>query len=184
MPSSEYVRRYPVGRGSARSGVYFRVWAPIRSRVEVVVEAGRRCAPSGSGGLLLGFIDGRRRHKHHSASTTARASSRPGLALPTRRAAWTVTGRRSQRVRLNDREWRGVSPEGQVLLRIARRHVHAGRNLAAATERLLGVGRAGITAIEVMPVADFRPVRLGIRRHRAFAPTRLLRHARRVPAVR
>ena len=59
MPSSEYVRRYPVSQEVTRTGTHFRVWAPIRKRVEVVVERGPIAALDSEGdGYFSAFVDG------------------------------------------------------------------------------------------------------------------------------
>src|SRR5262249_36992539 len=74
----------------------------------------------------------------------------------------------------NDRDWRGVSDEGQVLY-----EMHVGTftlegTWAAACGRLPELAALGITALEVMPVADF-PGRFGWGYDGTclFAPTRL-----------
>jgi maltooligosyltrehalose trehalohydrolase len=185
MASSEYVRRYPVGAEVARSGAHFRVWAPIRSRVDVVVEGGPTAQlESEAGGYFSGFIasvdsgvgatvgDGMRYRFRldEGPALFPDPASRfqpdgphgPSQVVDPGSFVWT------------DREWRGVSPEGQVLYEL-----HVGTftpegTWAAATERLPELAELGITAIEVMPVADF-PGRFGWGYDGtcAFAPTRL-----------
>lgn len=57
--------------------------------------------------------------------------------------------------RWTDRDWRGLAPEGQVLY-----EMHIGTftpegTWTAATDQLAELARLGITAIELMPLADF-----------------------------
>src|SRR5262245_46682034 len=59
MATTHFVRRYSVGVEANRDGSHFRVWAPIRSRVEVVVEGGPTLdLAAESDGYFSGFAEG------------------------------------------------------------------------------------------------------------------------------
>ncbi len=175
-------RRLPVGAecvGSA--GVEFRIWAPKRRRVEVVLEGGpgqgtrHACTPQADG--------------YHSALVgPARAGTRYRFALdggqdlypdPASRAQPTGPHGPSEVVDplafdWSDDEWGGVEPSHAVVY-----EMHVGTytpqgTWAAATARLLDLANLGVTMVEMMPVADF-PGRFGWGYDgvNLFAPTRL-----------
>ena len=86
-----WARRLPVGAEvQPGGGVHFRVWAPARNRVEVVVEGGRACRlEPEANGYFSGFAPGCRRRARATASgSTARTSS-----TRTRRRGSSPTGR-------------------------------------------------------------------------------------------
>ncbi|WP_439621361.1 malto-oligosyltrehalose trehalohydrolase [Gemmata sp.] len=170
-------RRYPVGAEVAPAGTHFRVWAPIRSRVEVVVEGGPavplRAEPNGYfEGLAPGVGDG--------ALYRFRLDGGPGLfADPASRFQPEGPHGPSQvvdphRFDWTDARWPGVPQRGQVLY-----EMHIGTftkegTWAAAAARLPELAALGVTAVEVMPVADF-PGRFGWGYDGTclYAPTRL-----------
>jgi maltooligosyltrehalose trehalohydrolase len=160
-------RRLPVGAELVPGGVHFRVWAPRRQRVEVVFErdAGprrglalpvTRLAPNG-GGYFSGTVaaagandlyrfrlDGNdalypdpasrfQPHGPHSASQVIDPTAFP----------WT------------DRGWHGTGPEGQVLYEMHIGTFTTEGTWAAATRELPALAELGVTALEVMPVAEF-----------------------------
>ena len=115
------------------------------------------------------------------------ALSRPGLALPARRPARPLRGRRPARRSAGPtRDWRGRRLAGPGDLRDARRHVHAAR--APGPPPRASCPRwptLGITVIELMPVAEF-PGRFGWGYDGVdlFAPTRLYGTPGRLPPLR
>ena len=166
--ANQFGRRLPIGAEFFPDGtVHFRVWAPRRSRVEVIVSGNGdasakshsiELAPEGSGsgyysgsatglsaGLAYGFrLDGGRRLFPDPASRFQPEGPR-GLSQ--------LVDPRS--FRWSDAQWQGVSPLGQVIYEM---HIgtftHGGTWQAAARE-LPELARVGITLIEIMPVADF-----------------------------
>src|SRR5262245_15214477 len=111
-------RRYPVGAEIARDGVHFRVWAPIRSRVEVVVEGGPITAldvdPHGYFSTFVPDVGDGTRYRY-------RLDGGPAL-FPDPASRFQPDGPHgpSQVVDphlfvWNDSRWAGVSAEGQVL---------------------------------------------------------------------
>jgi maltooligosyltrehalose trehalohydrolase len=156
-------RRYPIGAEPTAQGVHFRVWAPKRRRVEVVVEGAEHAVslereePGYFSGLIEGakaglryrfrldgagmFPDPASRFQPegpHSASEVIDPSAFP----------WT------------DANWPGVSLEGQVIY-----EMHIGTftqegTWQAARRQLRELAETGITVLEIMPIADF-PGRFG-----------------------
>jgi maltooligosyltrehalose trehalohydrolase len=180
-PSSARGRRLPVGAEVVDGGVHFRVWAPDRRQVDVVIDG--RVTPltaeaGGNRGGEAGYFSGRVRETGEDTRYRLRldggelypdpASRRqpegphgPSQVVDPARFPWT------------DGTWGGVAIEGQVLYEM---HVgtftRQGTWAAAALEleRLRGV----CSVIEMMPVADFPgDFGWGYDGVGLFAPTRL-----------
>lgn len=188
--ASHYVRRYPIGaEPDSSGGVHFRVWAPKRKRVEVALAAApgahRDSKPSEfrlvelkpeAGGYFSGEIadvaigarygyrlDGGDRVFPDPASRfQPDGPAELSQVVDPKVFAWT------------DDKWPGATPLGQVLY-----EMHIGTftpegTWAAAARELAELKAAGITIIEVMPVADFPGKRgWGYDGVSMFAPTRL-----------
>jgi len=175
-------RRLPIGAElSPGDGVHFRVWAPRASHVEVVLEGpneGPRAAvlvPDGCG-YFAGHV------AEAGAGTRYRFRLDGGADLyPDPASRFQPDGPHgcSQVVdprtfRWTDEGWHGVRLDGQVLY-----EMHIGTftpegTWDAATRELLELARAGITVVEVMPVADFAgDFGWGYDGVNLFAPTRL-----------
>jgi len=166
-------RRLPIGAEPApEGGVHFRVWAPRRARVEVVLEGG---PGSGAGGLrqtaeltpephgyFSGFVPAagvgtlyRYRLDGDSCLYPDPASRfqpegphGPSQVVDPSAFPWT------------DQGWRGVGLAGQVIY-----EMHVGTftregTWEAASRELPELAAAGITVVELMPVAEF-PGRFG-----------------------
>jgi maltooligosyltrehalose trehalohydrolase len=176
----EQQRRLPVGAEVVPGGgVHFRVWAPRRRRVEVVVDG-----PAGSFAAELppeadGYFSGR--VANAAAGTRYRYRLDGGDAFPDPASRFQAEGPHgpSQVVDPNafawtDHSWRGVRLEGQVIYEL-----HVGTftpegTWEAAAREMPELAAAGITVLEVMPVADF-PGRFGWGYDgvNLYAPTRL-----------
>jgi maltooligosyltrehalose trehalohydrolase len=156
------VRRLPVGAEVVPEGVHFRVWAPARREVDVLLEDGSSVplAPEPGGyfsGLLAGVGDGARyRFRVDGGEAYPDPASRfqpegphgPSQVVDPTRFRWT------------DAAAPGLSARGQVLYEL-----HVGTftpegTWDAAARELAALARLGITAVEVMPVAEF-PGRFG-----------------------
>ncbi len=170
-PSS---RRLPVGAEIVDGGAHFRVWAPRRKRVDVVVDgriARLEPEPDGYFGAHVAGVrpDARYKLRLDESDLYPDPASRyqpegphgPSQIVDPSRYDWS------------DRDWRGVSLEGQVLY-----EMHVGtftpegtwRSAAAAIERLRGI----CSVIEMMPIADFSGnFGWGYDGVDLFAPTRL-----------
>ncbi|MDY3562363.1 malto-oligosyltrehalose trehalohydrolase [Gemmata sp. JC673] len=175
--ASDYVRRFPVGAELTTDGTHFRVWAPIRSRVEVVPEAGPPIElarePDGYfSGFAAGIGDGARYRLQldGGSSLFPDPASRfqpsgphgPSQVVDHTRFEWTDAG------------WPGITDEGQVLYELHIGTFTPEGTFAAAAARLPQLAELGVTAVEVMPVADF-PGHFGWGYDGTclFAPTRL-----------
>ena len=103
--------------------------------------------------------DAARRGRRHALQLSHRRRdrrARPGVALPARRRARPERGDRSGAMRWQTRRLERPALARMRVPRTARRHLHAGAaRFAAAIDKLDHVAATGITAIELMPVADF-----------------------------
>jgi maltooligosyltrehalose trehalohydrolase len=156
-------RRFPIGAEVlAEGGVHFRVWAPKRHRVEAVIESGAtielaRDADGYFSGTAPQAVDGNRyRYKLDGAEAFPDPASRFQPHGP--HGASQVVDPAG--FRWSDAAWQGASLCGQVIY-----EMHCGTftregTWQAARRELPELARTGITAIELMPVADF-PGRFG-----------------------
>jgi maltooligosyltrehalose trehalohydrolase len=169
-------RRLPVGAEVlSTGGVQFRVWAPRCRKVEVVVDGATEPLAAEGAGYFSG------------TSRTARAGSLyryrldGGDAFPDPASRFQPEGPHgpSQVVdpsafRWSDGSWRGAALEGQVIY-----EMHIGTftregTWEAASRQLPELAATGITAVELMPVADFcGSFGWGYDGVNLFAPTRL-----------
>ena len=169
-------RRYPVGAEIVGDGVSFRVWAPSRETVAVVVEGGGEHPLASEGdGYFSGLV-------HVGAGARYRFRLDQDATLyPDPASRYQPDGPHgpSQVVdpsayRWGDKAWKGVERKGQVAY-----EMHVGTftpegTWAAAAGKLPLLKEIGVTLIEMMPVNDF-PGRFGWGYDgvNLFAPTRL-----------
>lgn len=159
-------RRFPIGAEPVTGGVHFRVWAPRRNEVEVLLTAGpgapETCALHREDN---GYFSG--------LSAVARAGTRyrlrldgDGGALPDPASRFQPDGPHGDsevvdwQYEWTDQNWKGVKLQGQVLY-----EMHVGTftkegTWEAAANQLAELSALGITLLEIMPVADF-PGRFG-----------------------
>jgi maltooligosyltrehalose trehalohydrolase len=157
-------RRLPVGAEvQPGGGVHFRVWAPRRKQVEVILSPndGNHSAtayalePENAGyfsGLLLDAapgmvyryrLDGENSHPDPASRFQPEGPNGPSQIVDPADWEWT------------DHDWRGIRLTGQVIY-----EMHVGTftregTWEAAARELDTLAAAGITVLEVMPVADF-----------------------------
>ncbi|MBO0696872.1 MAG: malto-oligosyltrehalose trehalohydrolase [Zavarzinella sp.] len=171
-------RRYPIGAEIApEGGVHFRVWAPARRTVAVVFGDDRAVGlpPEGNG-----YFSGLVADTKPGALYRVRLDDDPTL-YPDPASRFQPDGPHgpSQVIdpwayRWSDMNWKGAALLGQVIY-----EMHIGTftkegTWAAAERELPELAAAGITCLELMPVADF-PGRFGWGYDgvNLFAPTRL-----------
>jgi maltooligosyltrehalose trehalohydrolase len=150
--------RLPVGAELLPEGVRFRVWAPARKRVELVLEgAPARPLDPEPDGYFLALVTGIRAGARYRYRLDGGAQLYPDPAArfqpdgphgpsevvdPTT-FAWTDEG------------WAGIGPEGQILYELHIGSFTPAGTWQAAAEQLPELAALGITALEVLPVADF-----------------------------
>ena len=168
-------RRLPIGAEVAPGGVSFRVWAPKRRRVDVLLEGGgaHPLEPE-RGGYFSGLVAGAR------AGALYKLRLDGGDAFPDPASRFQPEGPHGPsmvvdpRFGWKDDDWKGRAIRGQVLYEF-----HVGTftregTFDAARERLGDLKDLGVTVVELMPIADF-PGRFGWGYDGVslFAPTRL-----------
>jgi maltooligosyltrehalose trehalohydrolase len=155
-------RRYPIGAEVSADGVHFRVWAPRRKNVDVIVgsEPARPLHREDSGyfsgliadakaGDLYRFrVDGGGPVPDPVSRYQPEGPHGPSQVVDPARFEWS------------DSNWRGAALEGQVIY-----EMHIGTftregTWEAARCELPELAAVGITVLEIMPVADF-PGRFG-----------------------
>jgi maltooligosyltrehalose trehalohydrolase len=170
-------RRYPVGAELVPGGVHFRVWAPVRSRVEVEVEGGRDTELRAEGG---GYFSGLFPGIGTGTRYRYRLDGGPG-AFPDPASRYQPDGPHGPSEVIDphafnwtDQDWPGLTDKGQVLYELHVGTFTPAGTWAAAAEHLPELAALGITAVEVMPVAEFPGgFGWGYDGTLLFAPTRL-----------
>jgi maltooligosyltrehalose trehalohydrolase len=178
MESFQLQRRLPVGAEvHAGAGTHFRVWAPRRKRVAVVLENGASLPLSPeANGYFAGLIS----EDRPGTLYRFRVDDDPTF-YPDPASRFQPDGPHgpSQVIdpstfRWTDDSWPGVKPTGQVVYEL-----HVGTftregTWETAARELPELAALGITVVEVMPVAEF-PGRFGWGYDGVdlFAPTRL-----------
>jgi maltooligosyltrehalose trehalohydrolase len=170
-------RRRPVGaEPCADGGTHFRVWAPhartvdVLSEPETVVELSPEPTGYFAGCVTTAGPGTRYRYRLDRHVTCADPASRsqpegvhgPSEVVDPTAFAWS------------DADWRGVGPAGQVIYELHVGTFTRDGTWAAAAHELPELAAAGVTVIELMPVAEF-PGRFGWGYDGVFpfAPTRL-----------
>ena len=157
--ASEIRRRLPIGAELVESGgVHFRVWAPKRTRVDVVMggDVVALTRESEGGGYFAGVAP------MASAGSRYKLRLDGGEAFPDPASRYQPDGPHgaSQVVdpclfQWKDSDWRGVGAKRQVIY-----EMHIGTftpegTFASAGEQLSELAGLGITVVELMPVAEF-----------------------------
>ncbi|MHB8865892.1 MAG: malto-oligosyltrehalose trehalohydrolase [Pirellulaceae bacterium] len=157
-PPTENVRRLPAGAEVISSGgVHFRVWAPKRRRVEVVVGNEPFALNAEGDGYHSGYVasasDGAdygfhldsddRLYPDPVSRFQPQGPRGPSRILDPARFRWT------------DHQWQGARLRGQVLYEMHIGTFTASGTWQAAARELPALADLGISMIEMMPVADF-----------------------------
>src|SRR5688572_30125043 len=137
-------------------GVHFRVWAPKRKRVEVVLDDEAVELAREADGYFSGLVKG--------AETGSRYRFRldGGGLFPDPASRYQPEGPHGpsqvvdhSQFRWTDGAWRGIGPRGQIIY-----ETHVGTftpegTFASAAERHTDIAALGATVLEVMPIAEF-----------------------------
>jgi maltooligosyltrehalose trehalohydrolase len=169
-------RRLPIGAElSPAGGVDFRVWAPCRKQVDVVLEGRAFPLSRTPDGYFSGFVEEARagslyRYRIEGGDAFPDPASRfqpegphgPSQVVDPGQFAWT------------DHGWQGVSLAGQIIYEMHIGTFTPERTWASAAQRLPDLVELGVTVLEIMPVADFTGnFGWGYDGVNMFAPTRL-----------
>jgi maltooligosyltrehalose trehalohydrolase len=180
MKGAEPKRRLPIGAEVVPGGIHFRVWAPKRRRVEVVLEeAGAAQAyplQAEAGGYFAGLV------AQAQAGSMYRFRLDGGTSLyPDPATRFQPEGPHGPSQVIDplcfpwtDRKWPGCGREGQVVYEMHLGTFTPEGTWQAAQRELPALAELGVTLLEVMPVAEF-PGRFGWGYDgvNLFAPTRL-----------
>jgi maltooligosyltrehalose trehalohydrolase len=150
-------RKYPIGAEMMPGGVHFRVWAPKRKSVQVALaDGGPVPLVREQSGYFSGLVEGVRegslyRFQLDGGDLFPDPASRfqpegphgPSMVVDPGRFQWS------------DQQWRGEALERPVIY-----EMHIGTftregTWRAAVREFAELSRAGITVLEIMPVADF-----------------------------
>ncbi len=186
----EISRTLPVGADVQPSGgTHFRVWAPRRKKVAVVLTAdGRGASTEASREAISHELRAEGNGYWSALVAEARAGMRYQYRLDNDERLYPDPASRFQpdgvhgpsqivdpgTFRWSDSAWSGVPRDGQVIYEMHVGTFTAEGTWAAAERELPELAALGITVIEVMPVAEF-PGRFGWGYDGVFqyAPTRL-----------
>ncbi len=155
------LRRYPVGAEIVDGGISFRVWAPSRKQVRVVLDAGRHQLEAEAEGYFSAIVnttigarywfeldDDKKLYPDPASRYQPDGPHGASQIVDPQAYEWRKT------------QWRGSSLKGQVVY-----EMHVGTfseegTWAGAAAKLPLLREIGITLIEMMPVHDF-PGRFG-----------------------
>ena len=162
LPVSALPANWRLGHGAevVPEGVWFRVWAPKRRRVQVVLETMKTVAielePEGGG-----YFSGLAPDVHRGALYRYRLDGEePALPDPCSRFQPVGPHGPSMVVdpaayRWHDAGWVGVSLPGQIIYELHIGTFTPEGTFDAAARELEELRRVGVTLIEIMPVAEF-----------------------------
>ncbi|HXT21000.1 MAG TPA: malto-oligosyltrehalose trehalohydrolase [Thermoanaerobaculia bacterium] len=155
-------RRLPIGAEPTVDGTSFRLWAPARQRIEVVIESGgegrytaHELAPEPDGyfsGDVAGVgagtrywlrLDGERTIPDPASRFQPEGPEGPSEVVDPARFRWTDSG------------WRGPQLLGQVLYELHLGTFTPEGTYRAAATRLPYLRDLGVTTVELMPIAEF-----------------------------
>jgi len=159
--SAHIQRSLPIGAEIVDGGVHFRVWAPRRKTVHVVRDAQEQELRAERDGYFAGLLPG-------IGAGTRYKLRLDGLdAFPDPASRFQPNGSHGESEVVDwraftwtDQRWTGLRPQGQIFY-----EMHVGTftpegTFASAAAQLAELKDLGVTAVELMPVAEF-PGRFG-----------------------
>jgi maltooligosyltrehalose trehalohydrolase len=158
------LRRFPIGAEvQPGGGTNFRVWAPVRKRIEVVLEEptgdrSQECLlEPGEGGYFEGLVEWAQPGFRYRFKLDDDERLYPDPA-----SRWQPDGPHGPseivdpgKFQWHDQEWQGPGLKGQVLYEIHVGTFTEGGTFRSAVHELPALAELGITMLELMPVADF-----------------------------
>jgi maltooligosyltrehalose trehalohydrolase len=168
------VWRASIGASCGAAGVRFRVWAPARQCVEVVFESGTQRLTRAADGTFAGVVadarpGSRYRYRLDGEGPYPDPASRfqpdgvhgPSAVVDANSFVWSDEG------------WRGVGLDDLVVYELHVGTFTPAGTFTAAVDQLPYLRDLGVTAIELMPIADFPGARnWGYDGVALFAPAR------------
>lgn len=154
-------RRYPIGAELTSTGAHFRVWAPRRRNVAVIlnITTGKEqkiALTAEPGGYFCGEIpeampgtdymfqlDDSGRYPDPASRFQPQGPHGPSVVIDPTLFEWT------------DQNWKGVPLDGQVIYEFHVGSFTSEGTWDAARQHLPELAAAGITVLEMMPIADF-----------------------------
>jgi maltooligosyltrehalose trehalohydrolase len=154
--TAPYKRRLPVGAEIAPGGVHFRVWAPKRERVDVVIGHTAHALERENDGYFSGLVEDARagtRYKLRLDGVSAFPDPASRHQPEGPHAASAVVD--ASTFKWSDAHWKGVDPKRLLLY-----EMHVGTftrqgTFQAAAKQLQELADLGVSCIEMMPVAEF-----------------------------
>jgi maltooligosyltrehalose trehalohydrolase len=156
--ASTYRRRLPIGAEPIdRELTHVRVWAPRARRVQVVLRGGGALPlDAESGGYFGGSIRAALGDRYHFLlDDDDRAYPDPASRFQPEGPHGASEIVDPHTFRWTDQAWTGVSLRGQVIYEMHVGTFTRAGTFAAAAGELRELARAGITLVEVMPIAEF-----------------------------
>ncbi len=155
-------RRYPIGAELIGDGVSFRVWAPDRKRVQVVLDDAEHALSPDRDGYFEGFVAGlgAGTEYHFRLDDDETLYPDPASRAQPRRPKGASAVVDPAAFSWTDEAWPGLTMAGQVVMEIHIGTFTAEGTWAAATEKLPLLKEIGITVVNMMPVNEF-PGRFG-----------------------
>ena len=150
-------RRLPIGAEPLGDGrTHLRVWAPAAQRVAAIIGGGETMLAAEDGGYFSGIVtagagaryqfkfdDGEHAYPDPASRFQPAGPNGPSEIIDPRTFEWS------------DVSWRGVTLPGQVIYELHIGTFTREGTWAAAECELPELAHAGITVVEVMPIADF-----------------------------
>ena len=155
-------RRYPVGAEITGGGVHFRVWAPIRKAVEVVFAGGETVRlQAEEAGYFSGLApDARAGSRYKYKLDGDESCPDPASRFqPEGPHGWSEVVDAAA-FHWTDQTWRGVALPHQVIYEMHIGTFTRAGTWSSALAELPHLAEAGVTVLELMPVAEF-PGRFG-----------------------
>ena len=149
-------RRLPIGAELVDGGAHFRVWAPRGEHVDVGSDGKLTNLTPEAGGYFSGVVSGARAGFRYKLRVDG------GNAVPDPASRYQPDGPHGDSMvvdpssfRWTDDAWTGLSDRGQVFYELHIGTMTTEGTYRAAAEELAELAGLGVTAVEVMPLAEF-----------------------------